>query len=359
MKVEIFERGGVMEQAIEEIVNQIMVKAVDYQASDIHLLARKDDGFIRFRVDGQLVPYRDMEKETYQRLLSHFKFLAAMDIGEKRKPQGGALMMTVQQQKLQLRLSTLPSDTDESLVIRIHPQYKQVSLSKLSLFPKLSQKLTSFLHHSHGLFIFTGPVGTGKTTTLYSLLQEEIALQQNIITLEDPIEQRHDHMIQVQFNEKAGITFETGLKSILRHDPDIILIGEIRDAKTAKIAIQAALTGHTILATLHTRNTLGAIYRLLDLGVSLVDLEQVLKAVVSQRLVMTACPFCEGPCEIYCNRRKRLAIYEILQGKHLEVGFQEANGKMVTHTFPTLSNQLRKGYALGYLSAEDVERGRL
>ncbi len=346
-----------MEQAIEKIAEQIIRVAEKYQASDIHLLLRKDDGIIRFRIDGQLILYQLITKETYQRLLSYFKFLASMDIGEKRKPQGGALSIHTHRQRLQLRLSTLPSHTDESLVIRIHPQHKQVPLSQLSLFPNVPKKLASFLEYSQGLFIFTGATGSGKSTTLYSLLQEERALYQNVITLEDPIEQRHDHLIQVQVNEKAGITFEAGLKSILRHDPDIILIGEIRDAQTAKIAVQAALTGHTVLATLHTKDTLGAIYRLIELGISLVDLEQVLRAVVSQRLVKVTCPFCQQSCKVYCNRRKRLAVYEILQDEHLEKGLQEANGAKVTHTFPSLENQLRKGYALGYLSAEDVEEG--
>src|SRR5699024_5707412 len=143
---------------------------------------------------------------------------------------------------LQLRLSTLPSHSDESLVIRIHSQDKQVPLENLSLFPHIPQKLSSFLQYSHGLFIFTGPTGCGKSTTLYSLLDAAKCLRKNIITLEDPIEQYHEGMIQVQVNEKAGITFHTGLKAILRHDPDIIMVGEIRDMHTAKIAIQASLT---------------------------------------------------------------------------------------------------------------------
>ncbi|WP_188389259.1 competence type IV pilus ATPase ComGA [Priestia taiwanensis] len=335
----------------------ILNEAWRRRASDIHFIIGANEGMVKYRIDGELLLYKKLDKVLCRRLISHFKFLAAMDIGEQRRPQGGTLTVQLQEDILQLRLSTLPNASEESLVLRIHPQNKRTPLTKLSLFPRSIHTLSSFLHHSHGLLILTGATGCGKTTTVYSLL-EEVAKRRacNIITLEDPIEQRNETFIQVQVNEKAGINFQTGLRAILRHDPDIVMIGEIRDEYTAKIAIQASLTGHLVLTTLHTHHTKGAIYRLMELGISLHDIEQTLVGIVSQRLVKVICPYCGEECSLYCQARdsRRLGVYEILYGYNLKQVIREARGEEVTYSYMTLPRLLRKAYGLGYVTDGEI-----
>ena len=188
-------------------------------------------------------------------------------------------------QMIGLRLSTLPAHQNESLVIRILPLQEHIPIYQISLFPSMTRKLLALLKHAHGLIILTGPTGSGKTSTLYSLLNETSHMyNRNVITLEDPIEKENELVLQVQVNEKAGVTYTTGLKAILRHDPDIIMVGEIRDAETAKIAYGLHLTGHLVLTTMHTRDAKGAIYRLVEFGVNWQEIEQTLVAITAQRL---------------------------------------------------------------------------
>ena len=232
---------------IERLGDRLVEEAWRINASDIHIVPKQEVATIQFRLDSDLFQKHTITLETCEKLISHFKFLSGMDIGERRRPQNGALQVTNSGSAINLRLSTLPTASQESLVIRILPDSSYHPLERLSLFPQTSKKLFSLLKHSHGLIVFTGPTGSGKTTTLYSLLHEtKKELNRNIITLEDPIEKQSEDALQVQVNEKAGITYALGLKAILRHDPDIIMVGEIRDAETAKIAIRAALTGHSV-----------------------------------------------------------------------------------------------------------------
>lgn len=345
-------RGEWMNE-IEKVADRLVKEATVLRASDIHIVPKRDDAVVQFRIDGALVMKETLTKDVYERLVAHFKFLADMDIGERRRPQSGAMEMNQDGTIISLRLSTLPTFYDESLVIRLLLQDSFLPLSQLSLFPNATRKLLSFLHHSHGLIIFTGPTGSGKTTTLYTLLRVcQNEWNRNVITLEDPIEKRTENVLQVQVNEKAGITYATGLKAILRHDPDIIMVGEIRDAETAKIAVRAALTGHLVLTTMHTKNAVGAIYRLLEFGVSLQEIEQTLLAVTAQRLVELMCPFCEGACSPFCRRQRavrRAAIYEWLYGEALTKAIQEVRGENVTYRYPTLQQMIKKGVALGFL----------
>jgi len=256
--------GGFNMISVEQFSEKLIEDACQLFASDIHIIPREKDSLIQFRIDEDMIDKHMIPKSYGERLISHLKFLASMDIGEKRRPQNGALTIKTNRQFVNLRLSTLPTVYDESLVIRILPQQSFQPLSKLSLFQDSTKKILSFLKHSHGLIIFTGPTGSGKTSTLYSLLHyTKQVFKRNIITLEDPVETKSEQVLQVQVNEKAGITYASGLKAILRHDPDIIMVGEIRDAETAKIAIRAAFTGHLVLSTMHTKDTKGAIYRLL------------------------------------------------------------------------------------------------
>lgn len=345
---------------IEKLAERIITDAVRNHASDIHIVPRRKDTLIQIRLANKLIPRLYLPKEECDRLIAHFKFTASMDIGEKRRPQSGAYSYVINDKIVGLRFSTLPSAHNESLVIRILQQQEQIPFYQISLFPKITRKLLALLKHAHGLIIFTGPTGSGKTTTLYSLLNETSHLfNRNVITLEDPIEKENDLVLQVQVNEKAGVTYATGLKAILRHDPDIIMVGEIRDAETAKIAVRAALTGHLVLSTMHTRDAKGAIYRLLEFGVNLLEIEQTLVAITAQRLVELSCPFCQGECSPYCfcyGRWKRASVFELLAGKALNTAMKEAKGEEVSLQYQTLRGIINKGIALGYIKETEYDR---
>jgi competence protein ComGA len=346
--------------SIEILADRIISDAARNQASDIHIVPRKTDTLIQLRLTNKLIPRLTLPKDECDKLISHFKFTANMDIGERRRPQSGAIVSEVNGKLLSLRLSTLPSNNRESLVIRLLPQHEQIPFYQLSLFPSMTRKLLALLKHAHGLIIFTGPTGSGKTTTLYSLLNETAHLfQRNVITLEDPIEKNYDSVLQVQVNEKAGVTYATGLKAILRHDPDIIMVGEIRDAETAKIAVRAALTGHLVLSTMHTRDAKGAVYRLHEFGVDWLEVEQTLIAVTAQRLVELSCPFCSDNCSPYCysiGRWKRASVFELLSGRNLSSIMKATKGEKSVTTYPLLKDVIRKGIALGYINEAEYER---
>lgn len=345
---------------IEKLADHIISEAAANHATDIHIVPRKKDTLIQLRLTNRLIPRLTLPKEECEKLISHFKFTANMDIGEKRRPQSGAYVSEVNGQFISLRLSTLPSNNRESLVIRLLPQHEQIPYTKISLFPSITRKLLALLNHAHGLIIFTGPTGSGKTTTLYSLLNETAHLfQRNIITLEDPIEKNYDSVLQVQVNEKAGVTYAAGLKAILRHDPDIIMVGEIRDSETAKIAVRAALTGHLVLSTLHTRDAKGAVYRLHEFGVNWLEIEQTLVAVTAQRLVELTCPFCQDDCPSFCNSYqslKRASVFELLSGKNLSSVIRGAQGELTYPHYPLLKDIIKKGIALGFIKEVEYER---
>lgn len=349
-----------IESATEILANRIISDAIRNQATDIHIIPRRTDTLIQFRFTNKLIPHLSLPKEECDRLISHFKFTANMDIGERRRPQNGAIISEMNGEMLGLRLSTLPSNSRESLVIRLLPQQEQIPFSQLSLFPLMTRKLLALLKHAHGLIILTGPTGSGKSTTLYSLLNETAHLfHRNVITLEDPIEKNYDSVLQVQVNEKAGITYASGLKAILRHDPDIIMVGEIRDSETAKIAVRAALTGHLVLTTMHTRDAKGAVYRLHEFGANWLEVEQTLIAVTAQRLVELTCPFCEDDCTPFCytyGRWKKASVFELLSGRNLNLAMKEAKGNKVEMNYRTLKDVIRKGIALGYIKESEYER---
>jgi competence protein ComGA len=342
--------------AVEQKSKSLLRKAITVGASDIHLVPRKKDALIRFRVDEVLTNMDSLSKRFAEKIISHFKFLAGMDIGEKRRPQNGALNLSTVGHEVNLRLSTLPTPFSESLAIRILPQEQTFTLSELSLFPEASQQLLALAKKANGLVVLTGPTGSGKTTTLYSLLYAAKQLyNRSIITLEDPIEKKSDSFIQMEVNEKADVTYATGFKSILRHDPDIIMIGEIRDIETAKIAIRAAFTGHLVLSTMHTKDSVGCIHRLTELAIPLSDLQQTLTGVVAQRLVELNCPYCGQTCQPKCRTmgaRRRLGIYEILTGDCLG---DILEGK-TNNAYKKIEDLIIKGIALGFISERNYER---
>ena len=340
--------------SIEKMADDILKHAIQLGASDIHILPRKEGPLVQFRIDNHLVPQETLTFDETERLISHLKFLASMDIGEKRRPQNGAITITLDDKVVGLRLSTLPTSYLESLVIRLIPQYNILPLEQLSLFPNTAHRLISLLKHSHGMIIFTGPTGSGKTTTLYSLLHHtQELLNRNVITLEDPIENQSEKVLQVQINEKAGITYAVGLKAALRHDPDVIMVGEIRDAETAQIAVRAALTGHLILTTMHSRDAEGAIARLFEFGISWLEIQQSVIAVTAQRLVELKDVDIKN---VVINRNKRASVYELLYGKDLAKVLQAAKGEQVKTSYRTLKQEIGKAVAMGFVEDKEFER---
>ncbi|MCM2607137.1 GspE/PulE family protein [Rossellomorea marisflavi] len=348
--------------SVETFSERMISEAFRSHATDVHLVPRKHDYLIQFRKLGTLVPFKTIDEDQAERLIAHLKFMSSMDIAEKRKPQSGSYTHFISRIPLALRVSTLPTThLKESLVIRILPERYQIPIEHMSLYPSSAKKLVALLMHSHGLILFTGPTGSGKTTTLYSLVHHcAVSLNRNVITLEDPVEKAHDEMVQIQVNEKAGITYSTGLKAILRHDPDIIMVGEIRDKETAEIAVRAALTGHLVLSSVHTRDAKGAIYRLMELGIKWHDIEQTILAVSAQRLLRLKCPVCGNDCFGEClaegKRTNRATVFEILTGKELKNVLMEAKGEKVDHQYLTLKQLIRKGVALGYVPESEYRK---
>lgn len=301
---------------VEEKSEQLLSQAVNMRASDIHFVPKRRDVQVKFRRDGRISDIEAISSTLAAKITSHFKFLAGMDIGEKRKPQNGALDLRSNDRDIHLRLSTLPTPFQESLVLRLLPQDDTFSLADLTLFSHHHNQLLHMARQPDGLILLTGPTGSGKTTLLYALLHSIAQSdQKQIITLEDPVEKKSDAFIQMQINEQAHMTYAEGFKSALRHDPDVLMVGEIRDDETAHLAVRAALTGHLVLSTIHTNDTMGCIYRLRELGVPLTYIAQTLRAVVAQRLVPMLCSDCDDAYADDCpsaDDHRRLGLYEIL-----------------------------------------------
>ncbi len=342
--------------SIERKSNEIVSRAVYEKASDIHIIPSIDYSIIKLRVGHQLVTCDKIDNFNAEKLISHFKFRSKMDIGERRRPQCGSLSVVLNDQRINLRISTLPTYPHESLAIRILPQNEIAILKKLSLFSQQSSLLNALMKKAHGLFLVSGPTGSGKTTTIYSLLLDENVRHKRIITIEDPVEKRTDAFIQVEINEKAGLSYSEALKAALRHDPDIIMIGEIRDAQTAQMVIRAAMTGHLVLSTIHANNAEGCLARLREFGICELDIKETVIALVSQRLLELTCPYCGEDCSSLCRRfrkTRRLAIFEILSGAPLEKILNHNKSK---NDYTTLSQLIRKSIALGYVSTQEFER---
>lgn len=276
------------------LMNMILAQAVRAEASDIHIEPYRDRTLVRFRLDGVLYERHRLAKRHHPALVSRIKIMARLNIAEKRLPQDGRIAISLGGRQVGLRVSTLPTSFGERVVLRLLEKSERVlSLVELGVAENDLMLLRRLLGITHGVILVTGPTGSGKTTTLYAVLQEIASPDKNFLTIEDPVEYELDGVGQMQVNPKIGLNFADGLRSIVRQDPDVILIGEIRDAETASIAVQSALTGHLVFSTLHTNDAPGAITRLLDMGVEHFLLASVLRAVVAQRLVRVLCPHCK------------------------------------------------------------------
>ena len=275
---------------------ELVYVAVLRRATDIHLEPTSEQLSIRYRIDGILHAAEPFDRSTGDAVINVFKVLAALDISEKRKPQDGSFGAKLEARDLEFRVATSGSKSGEKMVMRILDNSTGVSrLDDAGLRPKLAGEIRSLVTQPHGMFLCCGPTGSGKTTTLYASLREIDRFQKNIITVEDPIEYHLDNITQMEINTKSGATFAGSLRSILRQDPDVIMIGEIRDQETAQIACQAATTGHMVFSTVHANDTVTALFRLLDLGVEPFMIASALSAVLGQRLVRLLCENCKEP----------------------------------------------------------------
>ncbi len=275
------------------LVNYLVLQAVRKNASDIHIEPGRKFATVRYRVDGQLVEVLRPRRDIYPAIVSRIKVMGKMDIAEHRVPQDGRCQVVADNKEVDLRISTLPTVLGEKVVMRVlDKQRLTFDLDRLGMPPGVLTVVKDLLRKPYGLVLVTGPTGSGKTTTLYSALELIKSVHRNIVTVEDPVEYQIELVNQVQVEQVRGVSFAGALRSILRQDPDVIMVGEIRDPETAQVAVQAALTGHLVLSTLHTNDSAGAVLRLMDMGVESYKLAAALVGVVAQRLVRTICPHC-------------------------------------------------------------------
>jgi general secretion pathway protein E len=299
------------DQHIVKAVDLLLQYAFEQRASDIHIEPKREKSVVRLRIDGRLHDTHSIPRQVYPSFLSRIKIMARMDIAEKRKPQDGRIKTVFKDAEIELRVSTIPVAFGEKLVIRIFdPEMLVQNLSTLGFFPEQQSVFERMIERPYGIILVTGPTGSGKTTTLYSALQYLSTPEVNITTIEDPIEMVHEPFNQIGVQDQAGVTFARALRSILRQDPDIIMVGEIRDEETAQYAVQAALTGHLVFSTLHTNNAAGAITRLTDLGIEPYLIASTLIGVLAQRLVRLVCTNCDEAAGISDDERFLLGVPE-------------------------------------------------
>jgi type IV pilus assembly protein PilB len=307
--------------------HDIAVDALNNRATDIHIEARSQETIIRTRIDGRLTLQNQYPIDLHERLITRIKILARLDIAEKRLPQDGRLVIgyDFSHPNIDCRVSILPTLHGEKAVVRILPScLEELALDQLGLLPGQLEIVRGAISQTNGLILVTGPTGSGKTRTLYSCLSALNQVQRNICSVEDPIEIRLPGVNQVAYHPKAGLDFASIIRALLRQDPDVIMIGEIRDSASAQLAIQAAQTGHLVLSTLHTRNAIGALARLKSLGIDQESIESCLRCVSSQRLIRKLCKECNSmQSKTPCNQCKgsgyfgRIGVHEVLVSEQL------------------------------------------
>ncbi len=371
------------------LINAILGQAVREKASDIHIEPYEDKLSVRFRVDGVLTEVLTPKLMLAPLLASRIKVMAKMDIAEKRLPQDGRISVKLAGHAIDIRVSTIPSTEGERVVLRLlDKQAGQLQLSQLAMPASVMEGFSRFLARPHGIILVTGPTGSGKSTTLYAALSELNHSSRNILTIEDPVEYRLPGVGQTQVNPRVDMTFARGLRAILRQDPDVVMVGEIRDTETAAIAVQASLTGHLVLSTLHTNTAVGAITRLRDMGIEPFLLSSSLVGVLAQRLVRVLCDHCKQSvaassheCALYtlpadaliyqpggcghCNHtgyRGRRGIYELIEIDQAlarlvhESRAEQAIEDYCRGRFPSLGEHGRHRVLAGETSLEEVLR---
>ncbi|MCG6533405.1 MAG: GspE/PulE family protein [Syntrophales bacterium LBB04] len=298
IQVEAIQSGVMNTPAVIRLVNSIFSNAIHESASDIHISPQQNTMQVRFRIDGKLHGMPSPPKSMFPALVARIKILADMDITQSRIPQDGRFSLKLGNKVINVRASTVPTIHGENLVMRLLDTSGGIfTLDRLGMSAVNAERIGSIINKPFGMILSTGPTGSGKTSSLYAILQEINKPDVHIITLEDPVEYKIDSIRQIQLNVKAGMTFAGGLRAILRQDPDVIMVGEIRDGETASIAVRAAQTGHRLLSTMHTNDAAGAVARLVDMGIEPFLVSSTLLAAFAQRLIRTVCPYCREPYE--------------------------------------------------------------
>lgn len=332
---------------VVKMINSIISQGVKLGASDIHIEAESDSTRVRMRIDGQLNEQMRISNGSHEAVITRLKIMANMNIAEKRIPQDGSFEMTVEGKKVDVRVSSMPTVNGEKMVIRLLITQENQVMNKHEIgFTEHNLKLyEKMLKAPHGIILVTGPTGSGKTTTLYTILNELNKPTQNIITLEDPVEKKIRGINQIHINNKAGLTFASGLRSILRQDPDIIMLGEIRDTETARIAIRAAITGHLVFSTLHTNDVISTVIRLVDMGVEPYLVSSAVAGVIAQRLTRCICQNCKTVYEASDEEKQILGDANITT-LYKGMGCQQCNftgykGRRAVHEMLVLDQQVK------------------
>ena len=292
-------RAGGAEAPVVQVVDKLITQALRDRASDVHIEPQDGQVRVRFRIDGALHDVVTLPEAMGGVIASRIKVLASMNIVERRRPQDGQIAMTIDGRPIDIRVATTGTVFGEKIVLRLLDKSRPLfRLTDLGMPPATEARFGGLVRSPYGMVICAGPTGSGKTTTLYASVSEINGVERNITTIEDPVEYVFSSLNQIQINEQAGVTFAAGLRSILRQDPDVILVGEIRDAETAQIAVQSALTGHFVLSSLHATDAVSALYRFLDMGIEPFLVASSVLAIVGQRLLRRTCPHCRVPHEL-------------------------------------------------------------
>ncbi len=352
---------------VVRLVNSIIEQGVRAGASDVHIEPFEDRVRVRMRVDGALHEMMKVDKRTHNAIVSRIKIMSDLNIAERRLPQDGAIIMNIDGRDIDLRISILPTIFGEKIVIRIlDRQQFFITKDKLGFTPRELKIVEGMIHHPHGIILVTGPTGSGKSSTLYTLLRELNTEVDNIVTVEDPVEYKLDGINQVQVNLKAGLTFVTALRSILRQDPDIIMIGEIRDVETAEIAVRAAITGHLVFSTIHTNDAVSTVNRLIDMGIPPYLVSTSLSGIISQRLVRRICDKCKTPYIPTPSERQLLDITDeditLYKGEGCGICNQTGyKGRLAVHEVLNIEKQHREmivqGVSTDQLRDYAIEQG--
>ena len=306
----------------------IIERAEILKASDIHFILKENEMHIQFRVGSLMIPHATMTIPSYEKLLAYIKFQASLTLTHPRQPQSGLLTLETGKMSYYARISILPTSHYQSLVMRLINHNHQKTIDDIPYFIQNAEILKDMAKMQAGLILISGPTGSGKTTTTYAIIDYlKHHLGKSIVTIEDPVEYQQPDIVQMQVNESLGMTYDVGIKEILRHDPDVIIIGEIRDSQTAQQALRAAFTGHLVISTVHSKNIIGTISRLLDLGLSYQELEQALVGIINQRLIQ--------------KDDDKKALLEICFGEQLDHLFSHLQkGKLATLPYKTLDEEL-------------------
>lgn len=331
---------------VVKLFNSLVSRGYTNNASDIHIEPFEDEILVRMRIDGMIVDFLKLNKSLLDSLVVRIKILSNLDIAEKRIPQDGHFVGIIDGIEINARVSIIPTIFGEKVVLRfLNMNAKIVQQNTFGMTPENYKKMCKMINMPHGIIYVTGPTGSGKTTTLYMILEELSKRQINISTIEDPVEKRIDRVNQMQVNNMAGLTFESGLRALLRQDPDVIMVGETRDAETAAISVRASITGHLVFSTLHTNDAVSAIVRLEDMGVEPYMVANSLVGVVAQRLVRTICPHCKE--KVPASAADKVAVGEDIDYVYHGKGCPNCNntgykGRMAIHEIIIIDSQVRK-----------------